>query len=70
MEPLARVKNTPVVTVDGQSAPIEFAGLAPGFVGLFQIDLQVPGNATTGSVPLVVSPNGVAGNTTNLIVGQ
>lgn len=69
-EPLARVVNTPGVTVDGQDAAVEFAGLAPGFVGLYQIDLQVPKNARTGSLPLVVSQNGVAGNTTNLLVGQ
>jgi len=69
-EPLARVVNVPTVTVDGQNATVEFAGLAPGFVGLYQIDLQVPSTARTGSLALVVSQNGVAGNTTNLIVGQ
>ena len=51
-------------------AAVSFAGLAPGFVGLYQIDFQVPVNARTGSLPLVVSQSGVAGNTTNLIVGQ
>lgn len=69
-EPLARVVNAPTVTVDGQNAAVEFAGLAPGFVGLYQIDLQVPANAGSGSLPLVVSQSGVAGNTTNLIVGR
>jgi uncharacterized protein (TIGR03437 family) len=69
-EPLARVANTPLVTVDGQNATVEFAGLAPGFVGLYQIDLQVPANARTGSLSLVVSQNGVPGNTTNLLIGQ
>jgi uncharacterized protein (TIGR03437 family) len=70
MEPLARVVNMPTVTVDGQNAAVSFAGLAPGFVGLYQVDLQVPANARSGSLALVVSQNGVAGNTTNLIVGQ
>jgi uncharacterized protein (TIGR03437 family) len=69
-EPLARVVNAPTVTVGGQNAIVEFAGLAPGFVGLYQIDLQVPANAAAGSLPLIVSQNGVAGNTTNLIVGN
>jgi len=69
-EPLARVVNMPTVTVGSQTATVEFAGLAPGFVGLYQIDLQVPVNAPAGSLPLVVSQNGVTGNTTNLIVGQ
>src|SRR5271165_799489 len=70
MEPLARVFNMPTVTVDGQNAAVSFAGLAPGFVGLYQVDFQVPANARTGSLPLVVSQGGVAGNTTNLVVGQ
>ncbi|HME10190.1 MAG TPA: putative Ig domain-containing protein [Bryobacteraceae bacterium] len=69
-EPLARVVNTATVTVDSQNAPVQFAGLAPGFVGLYQIDLQVPANARSGSLPLVVSQSGVMGNTTNLFVGQ
>ena len=69
-EPLARVVNAATVTVDGQNATVEFAGLAPGFVGLYQIDLQVPSTARTGSLALIVSQNGVAGNTTNLIVSQ
>jgi len=69
-EPLARVVNNPTVTVDGQNTSVAFAGLAPGFVGLYQIDFQVPTNARVGSLALVVSQGGVAGNTTNLIVGQ
>jgi len=70
VEPLARVVTQPLVTVDGQMAPVSFAGLAPGFAGLYQIDFQVPANARSGSLALVVSQNGVAGNTTNLLVGQ
>ncbi len=30
------------VTIGGQQAPVRFAGLAPGFVGLYQINADVP----------------------------
>jgi uncharacterized protein (TIGR03437 family) len=64
---LAKTLITPLtVTIGGANAQVEFSGLAPGFVGLYQINAQVPSNAPTGSkVPIVVtvgnvqSPSGV-----------
>jgi uncharacterized protein (TIGR03437 family) len=35
--------------VDGVSAPVVFAGLAPGLAGLYQIDLQIPAGVTVGT---------------------
>ena len=66
--PLAKVVVQPVVTVDGQSAKVVFAGLTPGGVGLYQIDFKVPTSARTGDLDLVVNQNGVVANTTKLIV--
>jgi uncharacterized protein (TIGR03437 family) len=60
----------PVVTVDGQKAKVPFAGLTPGGVGLYQIDLTVPTTARNGDLELVVTQNGVAANTTKLIVAK
>jgi len=34
--------------VGGVSAPVVYAGLAPGFAGLYQIDLQIPTGLTPG----------------------
>jgi uncharacterized protein (TIGR03437 family) len=67
-EPLARVTIPPTVTVDGQNATVQFAGLTPGLVGLYQINFQVPGGAKTGDLSLVASQNGVTSNTTKLPV--
>lgn len=36
-----------------------FAGMAPGFVGLYQVDVQVPAGVSGSSVPVTVSVNGV-----------
>ena len=49
------------VTVQFGSTPatVQYAGLAPGFVGLYQFNVQVP-NILAGDWPLVVSVNGTA----------
>jgi uncharacterized protein (TIGR03437 family) len=48
---------------------VSFSGLAPGFVGLWQLNVQIPSNALTGNrVPLVVSTGGRASNTVMVAV--
>lgn len=50
------------VSIGGVPATVTFAGLAPNFVGLFQINVQVPANVPFGStVPVVL----VIGRTTS-----
>jgi uncharacterized protein (TIGR03437 family) len=59
--PLANTVATPTVTIGTQTAVVAFSGLAPGFVGLYQIDANVPSGVTPGSqVPVTV---GIAGAT-------
>ena len=69
-EPLARVTKTASATLDGQPATVQFAGLTPGFVGLYQVNFVVPSNAGTGDLTLVVSQNGVSSNSTRLPVAK
>ena len=47
------------VTVQFGSTPatVQYAGLAPGFVGLYQFNVQVP-NMLPGDWPLVIAVNG------------
>jgi uncharacterized protein (TIGR03437 family) len=60
--PLATALSNPAVTVGGQPAAVYFAGLAPGYVGLGQINIQLPQFAatvpgpgqSTGTLPLVI----------------
>jgi uncharacterized protein (TIGR03437 family) len=70
VEPLARVTLQPTVTVDNQSASIPYAGLTPGSIGLYQIDFQVPQNANSGELNVVVTQGGVASNTSKLRVSR
>ena len=58
-KPLAVVTDTPVVTLGGIALTLEFAGLAPGEVGVYQIDVSVPGSVAPGmSVPLTITQSG------------
>jgi len=68
VNPLARVTSAPVVTLGGNPAPAVFAGLTPGSVGLYQIDLQVPDVPVDGNLTLTVSQGGVVSNITILPV--
>lgn len=49
-------------------ARIQFSGLAPNFVGLYQFNLAVPSGLPSGDVPLQISANGVASNVVMLAV--
>jgi uncharacterized protein (TIGR03437 family) len=56
--------SNPTVTVGGVSAPVQFCGLAPGFVGLYQLNVTVPANAPTGTQQLVISMSGASATVT------
>jgi uncharacterized protein (TIGR03437 family) len=46
-----------------------FSGLAPGFVGLYQVNVQVPANAPKGdSIGLYLVTGGVASNSVNIAI--
>jgi uncharacterized protein (TIGR03437 family) len=54
--------NTVTVTIDGISAPVQYAGLTPGSVGLYQVNAVVPsGIMPNATAPLVIT---VAGQST------
>jgi uncharacterized protein (TIGR03437 family) len=68
-EPLARTPLDPTVTVGGASADILYSGLAPGFVGLYQVNIRIPATSTTGSaVPVIVTMAGAKSNTATAAV--
>jgi uncharacterized protein (TIGR03437 family) len=67
--PLARTIATPVVTIGGVPATVSFSGLAPGFVGLYQINAQIPAATLTGpDIPIVLTVGGVTSNTAAIAV--
>jgi uncharacterized protein (TIGR03437 family) len=46
--PLSTLPETPRVTIGGVEARVEFAGLAPGFAALFQLNVVVPAGVGPG----------------------
>ncbi len=47
-EPLSRTIDEPEVLIGGALAPVLYSGLAPGFVGLYQVNVRIPETATRG----------------------
>ena len=66
--PLSQTSATPTVTISGVTAPVLFSGLAPGNVGLYQIDAQVPAGIVAGVAPLIVSIGGAVSNTVTVAI--
>jgi uncharacterized protein (TIGR03437 family) len=46
----ARVR--PTVLIGERSAPVLYAGAAPGYVGLYQVNIQVPEGVAAGGQPV------------------
>ena len=67
--PAANTVATATVTIGGKPAQVTFAGLSPGFAGLYQIDAIVPSGVTAGNqVPVVVSIAGQTGPAATIAV--
>jgi uncharacterized protein (TIGR03437 family) len=57
--PLSRTVNPVTVRIGGIAVQPQFAGLAPGFPGLYQINVQVPAGVTPGdAVPVTIEVAG------------
>ena len=51
---------TPVVTIGGISGAVPFSGLAPGFVGLNQVNVVIPQVVPSGNQPVVLKMGSAA----------
>jgi uncharacterized protein (TIGR03437 family) len=68
-DPLSYPQAAVVVKIGGQPADIQFAGLAPTFVGLMQINVKIP-NLPAGEQTVDVSVGPVAAAQTMITVGS
>jgi uncharacterized protein (TIGR03437 family) len=66
---LATTPANPVVLVGGQPATVAFSGLAPSFVGLWQINVTIPAAVTPGNaVPVQIIQGTAASNAANVAI--
>jgi uncharacterized protein (TIGR03437 family) len=66
---LAATMATPAITIGGQPASnVTFSGLAPGFVSLYQVNVQVPTGLSAGAQPIACTIGGVTSTTAQLYV--
>lgn len=62
-KPLSWTNTKPTVTIGGLPAELQFYGLAPGTVGLYQVNAVVPRDSAIGdSVPVVIEIGGATSN--------
>lgn len=64
----ANTSTKPAVQIGSLSATVQFSGLAPGFVGLYQVNFTVPPTTPSGTQSVVVSIGGAAGAAASLPV--
>jgi uncharacterized protein (TIGR03437 family) len=56
-------------SIGGKDAPLLFLGLAPGFIGLAQANIQIPADAQTGdNAVVVITIGGQSSNTATISV--
>jgi uncharacterized protein (TIGR03437 family) len=67
--PPATTLATPTLTLGGAPVPVSFSGLAPGYVGLYQVNFQIPTNASSGNaITVVLSIGGASSNTATIAI--
>jgi uncharacterized protein (TIGR03437 family) len=68
-EPLSITTSLPTVTIGGIESQVSFSGLAPGTVGMYQVNVLVPDGVTPGdAVPVTLRIGGETSNTVTIAV--
>lgn len=71
VSPLIRTLTEPIVYIAGVQAQVEFSGLTPTAVGLWQINVRIPEQSfIRGRVPVQVFMDGVDSNEVSIYVAQ
>jgi uncharacterized protein (TIGR03437 family) len=63
--PAVQTRNQPIVSISGVPASVGYSGLAPGLIGVYQINVEVPAVAA-GLQPVKVVINGAASNVVSM----
>jgi uncharacterized protein (TIGR03437 family) len=60
--PLSMIEGTAQATIEGQPAEVTFAGLAPDYAGLAQVNVRIPQGLSPGDHPAFIVINGIPSN--------
>jgi uncharacterized protein (TIGR03437 family) len=67
LSPLAKVTSPVSVSIGGIRATPDFAGMTPGYVGLYQMNVKVPAGVAAGTqVPIIVTVGSVSSTTVTI----
>lgn len=66
--PLANTRTPPVVTLDGAPCDVQFAGLAPDFAGIYQVNIRVPASVRSGLRDFTIAIGDVRSKTVRVTV--
>ena len=61
-QPLSNSLTLPNVFLEGRQLAVQFSGLAPGFAGLWQLNVVIPRDAPTGPALALTVVNGLTSN--------
>ncbi|MBI4479422.1 MAG: S8 family serine peptidase [Acidobacteria bacterium] len=68
--PRSVVLVPPTATLGAVAAPVQAATLLPSFVGIYQVNIEVPADAPAGEIPLFLISNGVPSNPVTVSIGR
>lgn len=68
-QPYSALRSPVKVTIGGEELPVLYQGLAPGLVGLYQVNVLLSPSIVPGdAVPVVIKQEGVSSNPVTLPV--
>jgi uncharacterized protein (TIGR03437 family) len=65
---LQRTLDTPTVFIGAAPAVVQYSGLAPGYVGLYQVNVRIPEGLAPGVQPVMISLHQMRSNAVNIVV--
>jgi uncharacterized protein (TIGR03437 family) len=68
--PLSQLSQPLQVLIDGVPATVQFAGLAPGFAGLYQLNITIPAGVSKGAVSIEIDTSQGSGSSLDLDVAN
>ena len=68
--PAATTVAQPTIRFGNQTGVVTYSGLAPGFAGLYQVNVAVPAGLAAGNQNLQITISGVSSNIATVAIAQ